>query len=80
MKFEKGTSGNPNGRPRKSHREQRDDIRTMLYGYLQDHFDEVFAGMNSLDDKEKIRIFCSLLKYTETKQEELPDHLKLLWP
>ena|ERR1700722_2827453 len=69
MPFQKGTSGNPEGRP-KSIREHQDDIRTMLYEFIKANFSEVLTDLDTMSTKDRMRVFLQLLKHAEPRYVE----------
>ena len=76
MPFQKGTSGNPEGRP-KSIREHQDDIRTMLYEFIKANFSEVLTDLDTMSTKDRMRVFLQLLKHVEPRFGERAPMLNL---
>src|SRR6185437_10556176 len=70
MPFKKGTSGNPNGRPAGQIRNAQDEIRVMLYEFIKANFSEVLTDLDTMNTKDRMRIFCQLLKHVEPRLVE----------
>ncbi len=82
MPFEKGTSGNPQGKPAGTKNKTGTKIREMIEGFLMDNFQTVVADFNELPPKDRAKLYCDLLQYglprlqaisTETGFERLTD-------
>jgi len=76
MKFQKGNSGNPAGRP-KSIREGQNEIREMLFNFMKANFNEVFTDLDTLSPKDRIRFYIQMLKHTEPRLAERAPMLNL---
>ncbi len=63
MKFKKGESGNPGGRPRGVKNKDTMQLREMITDFLQGNFEEVQKSFNELPPKDKAKLYCDLLQY-----------------
>jgi hypothetical protein len=72
MPFTKGTSGNPAGRPKKTIRENQDEIRFMVFDFIKANFSEVFTDLDTMNSKDRIRFLLQLLKHAEPRHAEKP--------
>ncbi len=82
MAFEKGISGNPDGRPRGAVNRTSSQLREMIAGFLETNFDRVQADFLELKPRDRVKLYCDLLQYglprlqavqLETDIERLPD-------
>jgi hypothetical protein len=67
MGFEKGVSGNPNGRPVGSINAVNKNLREMITNFLHHRFNDVEQNFEMLDPKEKLKVYCDLLPYALSK-------------
>lgn len=82
MAFEKGISGNPQGRPKGTTNKTTAQLREMVTGFLEDNFEQVKADFNLLTPKNRVKLYCDLLQYglpklqavqIETEFDRLPE-------
>lgn len=67
MPFEKGKSGNPNGRKPGTPNRVTGDLRQRIQQLLDDQFNQLQEDFKTLDPKERINAFIRLLEYTTPK-------------
>ncbi|HKC37702.1 MAG TPA: DUF5681 domain-containing protein [Chitinophagaceae bacterium] len=63
MPFEKGKSGNPDGRPEGAKNKITGELRTTITNFLEDNFEKVVQDFNALSPKERAKLYCDLLQY-----------------
>lgn len=71
MKFEKGKSGNPNGRPKGSHNKVKASLVERITGLIENNFDKLQEDFDSLEPMDRIRAISGLLNYVLPKQQAL---------
>ena len=71
MRYKKGESGNPKGRPRGSKNKTNEEIKTWLLRFISDHRDELVEGWGDLEPSDKFRYFATLLNYILPKQQAI---------
>lgn len=67
MPFEKGKSGNPNGRKPGTPNRVTGDFRQRIQQLLDDQFNQLQEDFQTLDPKERVNAFIRLLEYTTPK-------------
>ena len=67
MKFEKGQSGNPSGRPKGSRNKATNDLRSRISVFLESEFSSIKKAYASLSAEKKLKFFVDLLSYTVPK-------------
>jgi hypothetical protein len=82
MAFEKGISGNPEGRPKGAVNRTSQQLREMITGFLEENFEKVVSDFGELKPKDRVKLYCDLLQYglprlqavqIETEFDRLPD-------
>lgn len=68
--YNKGQSGNPNGRPRGSINEKTKYIREWIISLIGSNAQSMAEDFKRLPSKEKWRIFAQLMPYATPKQTE----------
>jgi len=67
MRFEKGKSGNPAGRPKGSSNKVTNDLRSRISIFLNEEFDTVKRAFKKLNAEKKLRFYSDLLVYSVPK-------------
>ncbi len=70
MAFEKGKSGNPQGRPKGSMNEKTAYIRDWIVSLIGSNAQSMMNDFNSLPLKERWRVITQLMPYVLPKQTE----------
>lgn len=63
MKYKKGQSGNPEGRPTGAKNKIGKDLRERIINFLSDEFTTVQNDFSKLQPRERVRLYCDLLQY-----------------
>lgn len=63
MPFEKGTSGNPSGRPKGVKSRTSEEIRALLLDFLDSNIETLQAEFNKLDAEKKLNFIDKMLKH-----------------
>jgi hypothetical protein len=63
MKFRKGISGNPNGRPTGTPNKTSASLRTRINIFLSDNFETIESDFQSMSPIERTRFYLALLKF-----------------
>ena len=63
MGFEKGVSGNYDGRPKGSLNKTSLKLRETISAFLEGNFELIVRDFESLTPKDRIKFYCDLLNY-----------------
>jgi hypothetical protein len=63
MPFEKGKSGNPNGRPKGAKSRTSEEIRTLLLDFIDSNVSTLQEEFNKLDAEKKLNFIDKMLKH-----------------
>jgi len=63
MPFEKGNSGNPDGRPKGTNNKLTKQLRETINDFLETNFESVIQDFEKLTPKERLKFYCELLQY-----------------
>ena len=63
MAFEKGQSGNPDGRPKGSANKNSAELRETIQNFLTANFSIVMDDFMTLKPKDRVKLYCDLLQY-----------------
>lgn len=67
MKFEKGKSGNPAGRPKGAENKLARELRDHLKTVVEDELERLPTYLDSMPDAERLHILLKLLPYVLPK-------------
>jgi hypothetical protein len=63
MAFQKGISGNPQGRPKGTANKVSMQLREMITDFLENNFEQIQKDFKKLQPREKAKVYCDLLQY-----------------
>ena len=63
MSFQKGQSGNPDGKPKGLNHKKTQVLRDTINKFLNDEFDQIKKDWMQLSPKDRGRLYCDLLQY-----------------
>jgi hypothetical protein len=76
MPFEKGISGNINGRPKGSKNKAGEGLRNLISDFLEQKFEQVVNDFEILEPKDRIKVFTDLLQYTVPKLQAVSNSIE----
>ena len=71
MAFEKGKTGNPEGRPKGSLNKNTSRLREAISSFLTDNFDSFVNDFQELGPKDRVKFYCDLLNYNLPKVQSI---------
>ena len=71
MAFEKGISGNYEGRPKGSLNKNTSRLREAISSFLTDNFDSFVNDFQELGPKDRVKFYCDLLNYNLPKVQSI---------
>jgi len=71
MPFEKGVSGNPNGRPKGSIDRSSQLLKECIKKFLLDQFEKIKKDFDLLLPKDRVKLYIDLLAYTVPKVQSI---------
>lgn len=67
MKFKKGESGNPEGRPKGSSNKATAELRERISQLLDSQFEQIVEDLAELEPKDRIKAYTDLIEYALPK-------------
>lgn len=71
MRYKKGESGNPKGRPKGAKNKTNEEIKTWLLDFLNDRKPNLAEDWDKLEPGDRYRYFSLLLNYVLPKQQAI---------
>lgn len=75
MKFKKGISGNPSGRPRGTKNKATALLYSKITSIIESNIDRLQADIESLEPKDRVRFVATLLNYFVPKQRAIAPYI-----
>ena len=63
MAFEKGKSGNPQGKPKGTKNKINADLRKRITDFLNGEFETITEDFRNLEPKDKLKFYTDILNY-----------------
>lgn len=76
MPFQKGISGNANGRPKGSKNKAGEGLRNLISDFLEQKFDQVTNDFEQLEPKDRIKVYTDLLQYSVPKLQAVSNSIE----
>ncbi len=71
MPFDKGKTGNPNGRPKGAQNKANSQLRDTIGAFLDENFEKVKEDFEKLPPRDRTRLYCDLLQYSVPKLQSV---------
>ena len=69
MKYQKGQSGNPQGRPKGSKNKVKDKVLNLLTSIVEDNIERLQEDLDSLEPQDRVKALTNLIGYILPKQQ-----------
>ena len=71
MGFEKGVSGNYQGRPKGALNHNTTRLREAISSFLTDNFEQIIKDFEVLSPKDRLKFYCDLLNFNLPKVQSI---------
>jgi vacuolar-type H+-ATPase subunit E/Vma4 len=77
MPFEKGKSGNPNGRPSGTPNAVNRDLREVVQNLLESQYEQILTDLEALEPKDRVNAWIRLLDFAVPKLQRTENVIDL---
>lgn len=71
MAFEKGKSGNPDGRPKGAGNKVNTKVKALITNLVENSFESVKLEFDQLEGRDKVRLWVDMLPYLVPKMQSV---------